>query len=112
MWTRSSRMTAFSLDSLTVTITNLLDGSAETLAADTTGTAISASYDSVTGVLTLSGTDTVAMYQQVLRTITYDNQSGAANATDRVITFVADDGAALSNVATTTLTMIRSTIRR
>ena len=38
------------LSSMTVTITNLLDGADEVLSADTTGTSISASYDSGTGV--------------------------------------------------------------
>ncbi len=48
------------LDSLIVTITNHLDGVSEVLSADTTGTSINASYDSATGVLTLSNTDTLA----------------------------------------------------
>ena len=60
---------------LIVTITNLLDGTDELLAADTTGTLIVASYDSATGTLTLSGSDSAANYQQVLRTIAYDNAS-------------------------------------
>ena len=67
------------LSSLTVTITNLLDGASEVLSADTTGTSISASYDSGTGVLTLSGADTATNYQQVLRTVTYDNSSDNPN---------------------------------
>ena len=45
------------IESLTVTITNRMDGSLELLAVDTTGTNITALYDSVTGVLTLSGAD-------------------------------------------------------
>ncbi len=43
------------LTSMVVSITNRLDGSAESLAANTSGTSISASYDSATGVLTLTG---------------------------------------------------------
>lgn len=86
------------LASLTVTITNLLDGAAETLTADTSGTAITANY--VSGVLTLSGSDTVANYKQVLRTIRYDNASGSPNSTTRTITFLANDGALNSNLAT------------
>ena len=43
----------------------------EVLAADTSGTSISASYAG--SVLSLTGSDSVANYQQVLRTITYDN---------------------------------------
>ena len=57
--------------SATVTITNLLDGAAEVLAAATTGTDITVTY--INGTLTLTGLDTVANYQQVLRTVTYDN---------------------------------------
>ena len=93
------------LQSLTVTITNLLDGTDEVLAADTTGTSISASYNSGTGVLTLSGADTVAHYQQVLRTITYNNTSQDPDTTARSITFVANDGTNDSNTGTTTLSV-------
>jgi len=63
------------LQSLTVTITNLLDGAAESLSANTGGTSIAAAYDPGTGVLSLNGVDTVANYQQVLRTIAYENTS-------------------------------------
>ena len=55
--------------------------------------------------LTLSGVDTVAIYQQVLRTVTYDNSSQDPNLTDRSITFVANDGTDNSNVGTTTVMM-------
>ena len=90
----------------TVTLTNPLDGTAESLAADVTGTSINATYDVGTGVLTLSGTDTVANYEQVLRTVTYNNTAGTPDATDRTIEFMVDDGQAHTNtsaVATTTL---------
>ncbi|MFQ6023537.1 MAG: DUF4347 domain-containing protein, partial [Acidiferrobacterales bacterium] len=93
------------LISLTVTITNLLDGASEALAADVSGTGITASYNSVTGVLTLSGADTVVNYQQVLRTVTYDNSSATPNMTARFVTFVANDGTDPSNVGTTTVTV-------
>jgi hypothetical protein len=92
------------LDSLTVTIGNPLDGPAEVLAADTSGTAITASY--VGNVLTLSGTDSVANYQQVLRTITYENTSQAPDTTARTIAFVANDGANDSNTAVATVAVI------
>jgi hypothetical protein len=91
------------LTSLTITITNLLDGAAESLSADTSGTSITASYDSTAGTLTLTGDDSVANYQQVLRTIRYDNSSASPNAAARSITFVATDAYATSNTATTTL---------
>ena len=93
------------LASLTVTITNLLDGPAESLSADTTGTLITATYNPASGVLTLNGADTVAHYQQVLRTVRYNNTSEAPTTTARVITFVASDGGSPSNVGTATVTV-------
>ena len=78
----------------------------ETLAADTTGTSIVAAYDSGTGILSLTGSDTVAHYEQVLRTVTYNNTAGAPTLTARSITFVANDGTDDSNVGTTTVTVI------
>ncbi|MEH2067655.1 MAG: Ig-like domain-containing protein [Nostoc sp.] len=88
----------------TVTITNLQDAASEILAATITNTNITANYSN--GVLTLAGTATVAQYQQVLKTITYNNTAANPNTTARKITFVVNDGAAHSNtstVATTTL---------
>ena len=94
------------LTSLTATITNLLDGTDESLSANTTGTSITASYDSGTGVLTLSGTDTVANYQQVLRTIRYNNTSEDPTTTSRTIDFVASDAFVSGLTATTTVEIL------
>ncbi|MGH8651021.1 MAG: cadherin domain-containing protein, partial [Gammaproteobacteria bacterium] len=95
------------LTELVVTIINPLDGAAESLSANTAGTSITASYDPATATLTLSGTDTVANYQQVLRTITYDNTSQSPNtAAARTITFQASDGTDHSDVAFATVTVI------
>ncbi|MEQ8786456.1 MAG: DUF2341 domain-containing protein [Pirellulaceae bacterium] len=91
------------LSSLTVTITNLLDGAAESLSANTAGTSITANYVSGTGVLTLSGADTVANYQQVLRTVSYNNTSQDPTTTARTITFQATDGALSSNLSIATV---------
>ena len=95
-----------SLESLTVRITNLLDGADEVLAADITGTSITAAYNSMLGRLFLSGTDSLANYEKVLRTITYNNTSHYPDTTPRIITFVASDGTANSDTATTTLNMV------
>ena len=54
------------LVSATVTLLNGLDGSAELLQVDTAGTGITATYQLATGVLQLSGTDSLSAYQQVL----------------------------------------------
>ena len=95
------------LASLTVTITNLLDGVDEVLTANTTGTSITATYVAGSGVLTLNGADTVAHYQQVLRTVRYENLSDAPSPAQRVITFVASDGGSASNVGTARVTIAR-----
>ncbi len=62
------------------------------LAATTTGTSITATYVPGTGVLTLSGTDTTAHYQQVLRTVTYNNTGGGPGASPITVNFVGTDG--------------------
>src|SRR6185369_894338 len=52
---------------------------------------ITGSYNSGTGVLTLSGTTSVANYQTALRAVTYQNGSDNPTAS-RTITFSATDG--------------------
>ncbi|MEQ1850830.1 MAG: DUF4347 domain-containing protein, partial [Chthoniobacteraceae bacterium] len=60
-------------------------------------------WDSGAGVLTLSGTTTVANYQAALRTVTYRNTSGTPNIAPRTVSFQASDGAASSVPATRTI---------
>lgn len=91
------------LASLTLTITNLLDGANESLSAEVTGTSITAAY--AAGVLTLSGTDTAAHYQQVLRSVRYQDVAANPDLTSRTITAVASDGSLSSSTATATLSM-------
>ncbi|MEH1765881.1 MAG: DUF4114 domain-containing protein [Nostoc sp.] len=52
------------------------------------------------GVLTLTGTATVAQYQTALRSVTYQNSSDNPNTTARTISFVVNDGSLNSNPAT------------
>lgn len=47
----------------------------DTLAVVTAGTSIVANYNALTGVLTLTGTDSTAHYQQVLRSLTFSSTS-------------------------------------
>jgi hypothetical protein len=99
------------LKGATVKITNLLDGTNELLRATPGTTGITATYDAALGVLTLTGTATLAQYQQVLRTVVYNNKATNPNTTARTIEFVLDDGQAHSNtsaVATTTVTFKQS----
>lgn len=95
------------LQGATVTIENPLDGSSEFLSATATGN-ITVAYAPATSTLTLSGSDTIANYQQVLKTVTYTNTATNPNFTPRKFTFVVDDGAEFNNfspIATTTLTL-------
>ena len=94
------------LQGMTITLTNALDGVLESLAATTTGTNISASYDSGTGVLSLSGQDTLASYRQVLSSVVYNNSANTPNTTSRVITITVSDGSHTSPVATSTIDVL------
>jgi hypothetical protein len=68
---------------------------------------ITGNYNSGTGVLTLSGTTTVANYQTALRSVQYDNTDTVApDTTTRTVRFQAtDDGGAPSNFATRNVTI-------
>ena len=87
------------LQSLTVTITNLQDGTNERLTVDTSGTNITTVYNFATGTLTLTGQDTVDNYEQVLGSLVYTNEADAPNVTDRIIEVVANDGQAHTNTS-------------
>ena len=66
---------------------------------------ISGSYDSGTGVLTLSGSASVANYQTALRSVTYTDTSNTPNTANRIISFVVSDGTDASTVATKTVSV-------
>src|SRR5262249_42174224 len=53
---------------------------------------ITSAFDSATGVLTLSGTATVAQYQRALRAVRYANTSQNPSADLRVVSFQVRDG--------------------
>ena len=82
-------------------------GDGDVLSAITTGTAIIASYNSTTEVLTLSGRDTLANYQRVLRSVAFD--SGAADPSKatsqpaRTITWIINDNTTTSAPVTSTM---------
>jgi lipopolysaccharide export system protein LptA len=85
-------------------------GDGDVLGVSTAGTSITASYNSSTETLVLSGTDTLADYQSVLESVTFfdpsDNPTNYGSNVTRTITWVVTDGSAsnaTSNVATTTL---------
>lgn len=91
------------LASATVTLVNPLDGAAETLGVTTAGTAITAVYTAP--VLSLSGADSLANYEAVLRSVTYANSADAPDTTARTVSFVVNDGDASSLAETATVTI-------
>ena len=72
---------------------NALDGTLESLAADTSSTAISATFDPTSATLTLTGEDSLQNYTSALLSITYEH-SGSSDPTPgtRVFRFVLSDG--------------------
>lgn len=71
------------LDSASIAIAGDSVSPAELLTVDVGATGIVADYDSATGVLSLQGEATLAEYEQVIRTLQYDNTDPAA--TDRLV---------------------------
>jgi hypothetical protein len=90
---------------VSIASSGLLSG--DTLAASTSGTSITASYNASTGVLSLSGSDTLAHYQQVLDSVNYSSSkqdptnSGADKS--RTVSWLVNDGTLNSTTQTTTV---------
>ncbi|MBW4659644.1 MAG: tandem-95 repeat protein [Drouetiella hepatica Uher 2000/2452] len=93
--------------SATITLTNRLDGAADVLSVlgALPGGITASAYNPATGVITLTGAATLTAYQSAIAQVTYSNASDNPTATDRTITVVVNDGAANSNVATTTISI-------
>ena len=80
------------LESATITLTTRPNATDEILFAETLDTNIESSeYDENTGVLVLTGTDTVENYQRVLRTLEYIHFLESPVTADRLITLVVSD---------------------
>ena len=91
------------LVSMTVTITNRLDGSYEKLAVDSSSTYLTSSY--ANGILTISGVADLDVYQTLLTGITYSDTAASPTSGDRAITVVINDGTVSRAAATTTVTV-------
>ncbi|MDE5087209.1 MAG: hypothetical protein O4805_08660, partial [Trichodesmium sp. St16_bin2-tuft] len=93
------------IESATITLTNIEDGALESLSVNgTLPTGITASsYNSSTGVITLTGSAILANYQTAIAQIEYDNISENPNTTARSVEVVVNDGNTNSNTATTTI---------
>ncbi|MDQ3773341.1 MAG: hypothetical protein M3461_02655 [Pseudomonadota bacterium] len=67
---------------------------------------ITGSFDPLTGILSLTGSATLANYQTALHNVTYENTSQNPNTAARSVAFVANDGSANSNTITKTVTVL------
>ncbi len=68
---------------------------------------VTASYNTASGALTISGTATLAQYQALLEGVKYTNNSNDPSTTPRTISFVVNDGTLNSVAATETVTIIQ-----
>ncbi|WP_188618964.1 beta strand repeat-containing protein, partial [Cysteiniphilum litorale] len=90
------------IESATITISNNYINGEDILAfADTAN--ITGSFNAGTGVLTLTGSDTVANYQAALRSVTYQNTSDNPSTLARTVSFVVNDGDVNSSAVTSTI---------
>jgi hypothetical protein len=96
------------LTGMTVTLSNRPDGTAESLLVSVSGTNITTTgYNSATGVLTLTGNDTAANYQTVLRSLQYTNTSDNPTTTARTVNYTLTDANGQVATASTTVSVTR-----
>ncbi|WP_239617964.1 S-layer homology domain-containing protein, partial [Cohnella mopanensis] len=100
------------LASATVAITGNFHSGEDVLAFSNTSAVtygnITASYNSATGVMTLTSsgaTATLARWQSALRAVTYTDTAITPNSVTRTISFTVSDGSANSNTATKNVTV-------
>ena len=68
--------------------------------------AITGTWDAATGTLTLTGSDTLAEYENALQSVSFTDTSDAPNTATRTISFtISDDQGAVSNAVTRTITI-------
>ncbi|MFT5098768.1 MAG: hypothetical protein ACI9HY_000881, partial [Planctomycetaceae bacterium] len=90
------------IESASISITGGFE-SAEDILAFVDANGITGSYSAGTGVLTLTGTATLAEYEAALESITYENSSENPSATNRTITWIVNDGDADSTPVASTI---------
>ena len=64
---------------------------------------ITGSFNAATGILTLTGSSSVANYQAALGSVTYFNTSENPSGLDRTVTVITNDGAANTTAVTDTI---------
>jgi VCBS repeat-containing protein len=95
------------LSSATVQITGNFAAGQDVLGFTNTAN-ITGVYNGSTGILTLSGTDTLAAYTAALRTVTYSNTSDSPSTLTRTISFSVNDGSLNSTAITRDITITSS----
>lgn len=104
----ATRATPANLTAATITLTNRPDGADELLGvAGTLPGGLSGAYSPATGVLQITGTASTAVYQDVLRAITYQHVGlpGTVEAGNRVVTVVFRDAQNESLIRTSVVTV-------
>lgn len=91
------------LTGATATLTNRPDATAEALAANPGATGLTVKYSEESGALTVKGNGSIEAYEQVLRTLTYNNTSQSPDIADRIVLVTVSDGALTSAPATSTV---------
>ncbi|WP_204723396.1 hypothetical protein, partial [Fastidiosibacter lacustris] len=89
------------LESAQVSILNFKLG--DRLTVDVTGTSITTTFNTSTGLLSLSGSDSIANYQAVLRSVKYYNLSNDPSDDNRTIRLSVNDGDTNSSAVNYTL---------
>ncbi|MBF0273065.1 MAG: DUF4347 domain-containing protein, partial [Magnetococcales bacterium] len=87
------------LESAVITINANYQSGADQLVFTNTAN-ITGAWNAASGILTLTGTDTIANYQAALRSVKYQNTSDAPTTTARTISFQVNDGSANSTTST------------
>jgi hypothetical protein len=93
------------IESASISITNNYMNGEDLLAFSNTAK-ITGSWNSSTGVLTLSGSDTKANYQAALQSVKYNNTSEDPSSLTRTFTFSVNDGEFNSNTVTKNVSVI------
>ncbi len=102
------------MEGATIIIVNRVHGTKEILDVAVAGTNITKSFSAASGVLTLSGSDTIANYESVLETVTFKIEADVANPDTTVvrnISFRVYDGEENSNDAISKVTVINPRIK-
>ena len=91
------------LTGATGTLTSRPDTTTEALAADAGATGLTVKYNEENGALTVKGNGSVESYEQVLRTLTYNNTSQSPDIADRIVLITVNDGSLFSVPVTSTV---------